>query len=117
MGPPRPLTGRRRRAVRLAGVAMAAVAASVTTTYLLLPLAVQGFVRLLDWTLNACVWLAASLSSGADGWTILAAVGRAAGNLLLGTRALAVVGGLVLLGAVALYALQRLLGSEEELSR
>jgi hypothetical protein len=113
MGSARPLTPSFRRVARLAGLAIISVAAVVAAAYFLLPLAVQGFVRLLDYTLNACVWLAASLSNGADGWTILAAVGRSAAEMLLSTRALTVVGGLVLVGATALYGLQRLLGSEE----
>ena len=85
--------------------------------FVLLPLAVQGFVRLLDLILNACVWLAASLSNGADAWTILGAVGGTAADLFLSTRAVTVVAGLLLVGAAALYGLQRLLGSEGESSR
>src|SRR5712691_4094001 len=117
MGSARPVTDSRRRAVRLTALAILSVAASVAAGFLLLPVAVQGFVKLLDLTLNACVWLAASLRNGTDGWTILAAIGRAAGNMLLSTRALTIVGGLVVVGAMALYGLQRLLGSEEEFSR
>lgn len=95
---------------------MLAVAASMASAFFLLPLAVRGFVRALDLTLNACVWLAASLSSGADVWTILGEVGRAAGAMLLETQALTVLGGLILLGAAALYGLQRLIGPRGELS-
>jgi hypothetical protein len=66
---------------------------------------------------NASVWLAASLSAGADSWTILTTIGRAMGNALASPQAFMIIGGLVLAGAVALYGLQRLLGSEEESSR
>ena len=85
--------------------------------YFLLPLLVRGFVRGLELTVNACVWFAGSLSAGADGWTILTTIGRAVGNVLISPEAFFVVGGLVLVGALALYGLQRLLGSEEESSR
>jgi hypothetical protein len=117
MGSSRPVTNPRRRTVRFAAFSVLAVVAGAGAALLLLPLAVQAFVRTLDLTLNACVWLAASISSGADGWTVLAAVGRAAGRLLLTTRAVSFVGGLILLGALALYGLQRLLGSEGEFMR
>jgi hypothetical protein len=112
-----PVTARRRRPSRLAGVAVLSVAGTVAAVFFLLPLAVEGLLRLLDFTLNACVWLAASFSNGADGWTILSAIARAAVELLLSTRALTVVSSLVLVGAAALYGLQRLLGSEGESSR
>jgi hypothetical protein len=84
--------------------------------YALLPLVVRAFIRGLELTVNACVWFAASLSAGADAWTILRTVGRAAGSALVSPRAFVVVGGLVLIGVLALYGLQRLLGSEEESS-
>jgi hypothetical protein len=82
--------------------------------YLLLPLAVQAFVELLGLFLHAAVWLASALSSGTDAWTIAGTVGRAVGNAFMSTEALAVMAVLVLVGALALYALQRLLGFEEE---
>jgi len=107
----------RPRAARLIGLGAAMVAAALGSAFLLLPLAVASFVRLLDFTLNACVWLAASLSAGADGWTILAAVGRATGEALLNSRVLSALGALVGIGALAMYGLQRLLGPEEESSR
>src|SRR5262245_32907354 len=117
MGLTGPVTARRRRRARAAGLAALSVGATAAAVFFLLPLAIQGFVRLLDLTLNACVWLAASLSNGADTWTILGEIGRAAADLLLTTRAVTVVGGLVLVGAGALYGLQRLLGSEGESPR
>ena len=117
MGSSQPVTSPRRRTARFAAYLVLALVAGAAAALLLLPLAVQGFVRALDLTLNACVWLAASLSSGADGWTLLGTVGRAAGSALLTTRALTVLGGLILVGALALYGLARLLGSEREFLR
>lgn len=105
------------RAARLTGFAIATVAAIAAAGYFLLPLVVRAFVRGLEITVNACVWFAGSLSAGADAWTILSTIGRAVGSVLTSPEAFAVAGGLVLAGALALYGLQRLLGSEEESSR
>lgn len=96
---------------------VAAVAVTVGAAVVLLPLAVQGFVRGLGLILDGSVVLAASLGSGADAWTIAGAVARAVARALVTTEALAVVGGLVLVGALAVYGLQRLLGLEEESSQ
>ena len=104
------------RAVRLTGVAIATAAAIGVAGYFLLPLVVRAFIRGLELTVNACVWFAASLSAGVDAWTIVSTVGRAVGSALLSPQAFVVVGGLVLIGVLALYGLQRLLGSEEESS-
>ena len=87
------------------------------TAFVLLPLAVRGGVRALQATVNACVWLAASLSAGMDAWAIAALVGRAAAEALSTPRALGVIVALVLIGALALYGLRQLLGIEEESSR
>jgi hypothetical protein len=105
------------RAARLTGFAIALVAAIAAAGYFLLPLVVRAFIRGLQVTVNASVWFAASLSAGADAWTIVSAVGRAVGSALASPQAFMIVGTLVLVGALALYGLQRLLGSEEESSR
>lgn len=102
---------------RLAGLAIVAVAAAIGAAVLLLPLAVQGFVWAIGAMVNAAVWLAASLGSGSDVWTIVSTLGRAAAAALVTPRAIAVIAALVLIGAVALFGLQRLLGYEEESSR
>ena len=105
------------RVARLTGFAIVSVAVVAAAAFVLLPLAIRGFVRGLTLTVNALVWLAASLSTGADTWTILKTVGSAAGNALISPQAFVVVGGLVVAGGLALYGLQRLLGSEEESPR
>ena len=102
---------------RLAGLALVGVAAILAAGFLLLPLVVQGFVRSIEATVNASVFVAASLGSGGDAWTITATLARAAAVALVTPRALATVATLVLISAVALYGLQRLLGIEEESSR
>jgi|KBSMisStandDraft_5_1062788.scaffolds.fasta_scaffold1812104_2 hypothetical protein len=117
MGWRQPSAGPGARTARLAGAGLVSVVASVAAMYLLLPLLTRAFVRALTLTVNGCVWLAASMSSGADPWTILSAVGRAAGDTMATRMASGVLLGLAVVGALAFYWLQRLLGSDEESSR
>jgi hypothetical protein len=102
---------------RLAGIGIVAVVSTVAGAYLLLPAAVRLFVRALMATVNGSVWLAASLSSGTDGWTIATTVGRAAASVLSTPQVSGLIAALVLVGGIAVYGLQRLLGSEEESSQ
>jgi hypothetical protein len=102
------------RTARLAGAGLVSVVASVAALYLLLPLAVRALVRALTLTVSGCVWLAAAMSSGADMWTILSAVGQAVGATLSTREASGVLLMLAVIGAAAFYGLQRLLGSDEE---
>src|SRR6266851_4653886 len=102
MGWQRPLKGPFTRAARLTGVAIATVTLILAAAFLLLPLAVRVFVRGLELAVNGCIWLAASLS---------------AGSALVSPQAFATFGALVVIGALALYGLQRLFDSEEESSR
>ena len=88
--------------------------ATVATAYLLLPIAAWGFVRALTLTLNGCVWLAASISSGADGWTIVRTIAKAAAGAFTTPQVSLAILALVVVGALALFGLQRLLGSEED---
>jgi hypothetical protein len=111
------LEGRSIRAARLAGIGVVAVTAILATAYLLLPVAVWAFVRALTLTLNGCIWLAASISSGSDGWTIIRAIARATVGALATPQVSGVIVALVIIGAVALFGLQRLLGSEEDSSQ
>jgi hypothetical protein len=117
MGWQRPPRGPFARAARLAGLAVTTLTLILAAGLLLLPLAARVLVRGLELAVNGCIWLAASLSAGADAWTILKTVGRAAGSALVSPRAFAAFGALVLVGALALYGLQRLFDSEEESSR
>jgi hypothetical protein len=102
---------------RLAGLAIVAVTAGIAAAFVVLPLIVQGFVRGVGAMVNASLWVATSIGSGTDVWTIAATVGQAAAAALVAPRALAGIAALVLVSAVALYGLQRLLGYEEESSR
>jgi hypothetical protein len=105
------------RLARLTGLAITSVALAVAAGWFLLPLGVGAFVRGLAMVVDGCMWFAASISAGADMWTIVKAIGRAAGSALISPEAFAIVGSLVLAGALALFGLQRLLGSEEETPR
>ena len=110
----RPVNGT--RAARLVvGTLAAVVAAGIVV--LLLPLAVRAFFHAIVLMSKACVWFAGSLGAGVDIWTILATIGQSAAAALVSGQALAIVGGLVLVGVIALYGLQRLLDSDEESSR
>jgi hypothetical protein len=117
MGWQRPSAGPGARAARLAGAGLVLGSASIVTGYLVLPLAVRAGVRALTLTVNGCVWLAASMSSGADPLTILSAVGHVAADTLATREASGVLLVLAMVGALAFYWLQRLLGSDEESPR
>ena len=101
-------------AARLVTLWSVAIASAAGGAYLLLPLAARTFVRVIVFLSDACVQLALLLSAGGDMWTIVRTMGRLASNALSSGRAVALVSGLILVGAAALYGLQRLLGSDEE---
>jgi hypothetical protein len=111
------LNGPSTRAMRLAGLGIVAVTAAIGGAYLLLPMALWLFVRGLTQTLNGCIWVAASFSSGTDAWTIATTIGRAAAGALTTPQASGAIALLVVVSALALVGLQRLLGSEEDSSR
>lgn len=101
------------RTLRWAGLGLAASASAIAAAYVLTPVFVRGLVQGLSLFLRGSLWLATSFGRGDDSWTIAAAVGRGITTALVTPSALGVVGGLLLLGAAALFALQRLLESEE----
>jgi hypothetical protein len=90
---------------------------AVGAAYVLLPIVAWGFVRALSLTLNGSVWLAAAIGSGADTWTIVSTVADAAADSLTTPQASGAIALMVVVGALALYGLQRLLGSGEDSSR
>lgn len=115
MGWRQPSAGPDSRTARLVGLGLGLAAAIVAALYLLLPWLTRGLVRGLTLTVNGCIWLATALSADADPWTILSAVGRAAGDSLATREASGILLGLVVVGALAFYWLQRLLGSDGSL--
>jgi hypothetical protein len=66
--------------------------------------------------MKACVWVARSLSVGMSLWSMARVVVRNAAGMMVSGEATAALAVLVLVGALAAYGLQRLLGSEEESS-
>ena len=89
---------------------------SIAAVGLLLPLALRLVVRAIELTMKACVWVARSLSVGMSLWSMARVVVRNAAGMMVSGEATAALAVLVLVGALAAYGLQRLLGSEEESS-
>lgn len=102
------------RWARLGGLAVLGAVVAMGIAFLMIPLAARAFVRGIVLLAAACVWLATSLSMGVSVWTMLAIIWRNVASALATPAASAVLWSLVVLGALALYWLQRLLGSEEE---
>ena len=101
----------------MAGVGIITVVVTVATAYFLLPFAAWAIVRAFTLTLNGSVEVAAAFGSGADGWTIVSAVASAAGSAVATPQISGAIALLVVVGGLALFGLQRLLGSEEDSSR
>ena len=99
---------------RVAGLGAVSIALAILLTVFGVPLLARGFVRVVVLVLNGYVWLAMSLGAGMSLWGVLGAVGRAAVGALTTPTAFVMLLALVAIGALALYGLQRLLGSEGE---
>jgi uncharacterized membrane protein len=106
-----------RHRARDIGAGVLAIAVALGGGALLLPLLVRAFVRALELVMTGCVWMATSISVGVSAWTVAASVGRAVAAVFVTREGSAALGILVLIAVGAFYALQRLLGSHEELSR
>jgi hypothetical protein len=103
--------------LRVAGAVASLVVAGGVVTYLVVPLTGRALTAAVKLISSACVWFAVSISTGANLWGMLGAVGRVAANALVtpgGSAGLLV---LLAIAALAAFGLQRLLGSEEESSR
>jgi hypothetical protein len=110
----RPVNPDSRRTLRWVGLAVVSVGATLGTVVVLTPVVVRGLVRAFELLLRGSIWFATAAGRGDDVWTIAGAVGRGVTTALLTPRALGVVGALLLLGALALFGLQRLLESEDQ---
>jgi hypothetical protein len=109
------VTGRPR--ARAFGLTLVAVAGGLGAAVVALPFAVRAFVRALEAVMTACVWVAMSINVGVSVWSLLGSIGRASAAALVTRQGSAALAVLMLVAAVALYGLQRLLGSKEESSR
>jgi hypothetical protein len=101
------------RLARFAVLALVGLTGAAAAGFFLLPLLGRGFVRGIELTVAACVWLATSIGVGLSVWDVLETIGRVSVGALLtptGSLALSI---LVVVGIMALYWLQRLLESEE----
>ncbi len=99
---------------RRAGLGVVALIVAIPAAVVGVPLAARGAVRAIVLILNACVWVAVSISSGVSPWTMIAVALRTTTAALATPKASGLLAALVGIGAAALYALQRLLASEEE---
>ena len=97
---------------RVAGRILLFVAVAIPTVTLGLPYLVRGFVRGVVLLMDGCLWVALSISTGASAWSVIATIGRASVAALVTPMASAIFVGLVAVGLIALYLLQRLFGSE-----
>ena len=102
------------RWARLGGLAFLGAAGAAGAGLLMVPFAARAFVRGIVLLAAGCVWLATSLSMGVSVWAMLGTIWQTAANALATPVASAALWSLVVLGALALYWLQRLLGPEEE---
>jgi hypothetical protein len=102
------------RWARLGGLAILGAVGAAGIAILLIPLAARAFVRGVVLLAGGCVWLATSLSMGVSVWAMLGTIWQTVAGGLATPAASAVLWSLVVLGALALYWLQRLLGPEEE---
>ena len=102
------------RLARLGGLTLFGAVAAAGIAFLLIPLAARAFVRGIELLAAGCVWLATSISMGVSVWSLVATMWRTAAAGLVTPVASVVLWGLVAVGALALYWLHRLLGSEEE---
>ena len=101
------------RFARFAGLVLVGLTSTAVAGFFLLPLLGRWFVRGIELTVAACVWIATSIGVGVSVWDVLGTIGRASVSALLtptGSLALSI---LVVIGITALYWLQRLLESEE----
>ena len=101
------------RWARLVGLAILGAVVASGIAILVIPLAARAFVRGIVLLAAGCVWLATSLSTGVSVWTMLATIWQGTAGALATPAASAALWGLVVIGALALYWLQRLLGAEE----
>lgn len=104
-----------------AAVAAAILGVAAATLYigagLIASLAGRAFVGFVSFSVNAIVWLIGMVQRGADVWTILGGIARVTGTVVIEPRVSFVLIAIQVIGVLALMALQRLLGPEEESSR
>ncbi len=98
------------------GVALLAGGAGLALTYVLVVYVGGALLRGAAWLLvlvpRAFVWLVLAVQEGADGWAIAGRIAANVADALTTTQLASAVIALELVGAAALYGLQRLLRDE-----
>ena len=102
------------RLARLAGLALVGLSLTVAAVFIVLPFLGRAAARGIELLVAGCVWLATSIGAGVSLWDVVGTIGWAAIRSLISPTGSVVLAGLVVVGIVALYWLQRLLESEEE---
>ncbi len=110
----RPQQSPSRRIMRWAGYGAMTIAVSIGGALVAIPVGVRAMVGALELMVSGSVWVATSIGSGTNAWTIVITIAQALGLALATPRAVGVFAVLLLVGGLALYALKRLLDSEEE---
>lgn len=104
------------RLTRLGALVLVGAGAGIGGLVLLTPLAARGLVSVIGLLARACVWMATSISEGVSVWTIAAILWQTGVDALATPIVSVVMWALVLIGLLAFYWLQRLIGSDEESS-
>jgi hypothetical protein len=98
------------------GTALLATIGGLAGAYLLVVYVGGALLQAVIWVLvqlpRAFIWLIAALQDGADGWAIAGRVASGIANTFTTTEVAFSLIGLELVGAAALYGLQRLLRNE-----
>lgn len=102
------------RAWAAGAVALATTAGVCVLAIAALPLGARLFVEAIELAARAAVWLVLAFQGGLDVWGVLVALGRRVAALLVTPRVTLALVAIELVGAVALYALQRLMVSDKE---
>ena len=102
------------RIARRAGLALVGLSSTAAAAFLVLPFLGRAVARGIELLVAGCVWLATSIGAGVSLWDVAATIGWAAIRSLVSPTGSVVLAGLVVVGILALYWLQRLLESEEE---
>ena len=105
---------RRARLARLAGLVLVGLSLTVAGLFIVLPFLGRAAARGIELLVAGCVWLATSIGTGVSLWDVIGTLVWAGIQSIVSPTGSVVLAGLVVVGILALYWLQRLLESEEE---
>ena len=113
----RSLSPRLWRLAACAGALVAAALAWYLVADVLIPLVARGLVGAVNESVHGFVWVLLALGQGLDTWSILVVIGRAMAAVLTSPSVMTSLLALEVAGALAFYALQRVLAREKEISQ